>query len=251
MFQVETRRGPLWLLDALLDTIYPEACVLCGTHPHQSPWCPDGPRLGMLRAWDRPHLCLGCLSVLVEPRPLRQERNLSDGTVLPFLGAGPTTADLARVIGAWKYHGLRGLSWPLAEAVVRALTHWWQGRGTGATLVPVPLHRRRQSQRGFNQAELLARLVASRLNLQVDTDLVWRFRHTTQQAKLTTSEKRYRNLAGSFTAIPPVEGRSRGLILVDDLVTSGATTGALAQALIRVGWRIDLVLAVGLGRDPD
>ena len=246
LFGAKYRAGAVWLLDALLDTIYPELCSLCGASPLQVPWSDQGPPARGLRPWDRPHLCRSCLSGLQSPFPLVQDRMLTDGSTLRYIGAVPTTADLTRVVGAWKYHGVRGLTWPLAGLASTAFSRL---RMTG-TLVPVPLHRSRRRERGFNQAALLSNLLGLYMGFPVASDLAIRVRNTSQQARLTSLEDRYANLMGTFAVKPVPRGPRQRLILVDDVVTSGATTGELALALIRKGWQVDLVLTLGIGRHP-
>lgn len=236
----------LWFLDSLLETVYPESCVLCGSRPHHSLWCAQGSTVKGLRPWDKPHLCFRCLSGLESPAPISQHRRLGDGSFLRYIGAGRTTAELTRVVGAWKYHGLRGLVWPLA-GILSAASAPLELIGA---LVPVPLHRRRRRERGFNQAAVLANLLSLQLGIPVAADLALRVRNTGQQARLTTVAERYANMRGTFAVKSPARGQNRSLILVDDLVTSGATTGELALSLKREGWLPIQVLAVGLGRDP-
>lgn len=99
------------------------------------------------------------------------------------------------------------------------------------TLVPVPLAPRRTGERGFNQAERIARVLGRRLGLPVEPRLVRRVRSSPDQKSLSAAERR-RNLAQAFTA-SPCPGRR--LILVDDILTTGATTRALAQSLLDAG----------------
>jgi ComF family protein len=115
--------------------------------------------------------------------------------------------------------------------------------------VPVPLHRRRLAQRGYNQAGLLAREWGRRLGLPVRPGALRRTRATAAQAELPGRERR-RNVAGAFRA-RGVTGRP--VVLVDDVVTSGATVEAAAEALLAAGATEVRVLAVaraGLGRSP-
>ena len=235
-----------FLLDAVVETIYPEFCVRCQARPHQVPWCDNGPVTDGLRPFDRPHLCRECLADLPAKIPVLQERELGGGINLRFMAAGRTTSELTKVVGAWKYHGLRGLAWPLAGLLAEVLRHTQtQGLELG-TLVPVPLHGRRRRSRGFNQAALLSCLATGDLDIPVSNMMVKRIRNTGQQALLDSPEDRRENLVGSFAAIPPPKGQDRRLTLVDDLVTSGSTTGELAQTLREAGWVVGLVVALGL-----
>jgi len=96
--------------------------------------------------------------------------------------------------------------------------------------VPVPLHRARLRKRGFNQAALLARGVAGQINAGV-SDTLQVVRNTRDQVELSAAERRA-NVAGAFVAKARTRGR---LLLVDDVLTTGATLGACADALVRDG----------------
>ena len=117
-------------------------------------------------------------------------------------------------------------------------------------LVPVPLHRRRRRERGFNQAALLAHLTAGRRGWSC-ADLLQRVRATDQQARLAGDDARRRNLDGCCRALrSTAEDVSGPLVLVDDIVTSGATLGEAARALAAVGRPPVAALALGLRIGP-
>ena len=97
-------------------------------------------------------------------------------------------------------------------------------------VVPVPLHRSRLRKRGFNQAKLLARGVASRINAPV-SDTLEVVRSTRDQVELSAAGRRA-NVAGAYSARGPVAGR---ILLVDDVFTTGATMSACARTLLQAG----------------
>ena len=97
-------------------------------------------------------------------------------------------------------------------------------------VVPVPLHRSRLRRRGFNQAELLARGVAQRINAPV-SDTLQVVRRTRDQVDLSAIERR-ENVAGAFSARGRIRGR---ILLIDDVFTTGATMSSCAEALLRAG----------------
>jgi competence protein ComFC len=97
-------------------------------------------------------------------------------------------------------------------------------------VVPVPLHRSRLAKRGFNQAELMARGVARRINAPV-LDKLKVVRRTRDQVELSAGERRA-NVAGAFGSRGPVAGR---ILLVDDVFTTGATLSEGARVLRRAG----------------
>lgn len=97
-------------------------------------------------------------------------------------------------------------------------------------VVPVPLHRSRLRRRGFNQAELLARGVARKVNSPA-SDTLQVVRRTRDQVDLSASERR-ENVAGAFSSRGRVRGR---VLLVDDVFTTGATMSSCAKTLLRAG----------------
>lgn len=108
-------------------------------------------------------------------------------------------------------------------------------------IVPMPLHRKRLAQRGYNQALELARPLAHAWRLPLRIDALQRVRDTAAQSKLD-AEARRRNVRGAFQAdARAVEGR--GLLLVDDVITTGATVREAAATLLAAGAREVQVLA--------
>ncbi|MGH2392279.1 MAG: ComF family protein, partial [Candidatus Limnocylindria bacterium] len=119
-----------------------------------------------------------------------------------------------------------------------------------ATLVPVPLHRSRQCDRGYNQAELLATELGRRANIAVWPALVRR--RATQPQHGLDRATRLRNLrqAMARSAVPPPEGietGGRSVVLVDDILTTGATLEACAVILRAAG--IDAVYGFAVARE--
>jgi ComF family protein len=113
-------------------------------------------------------------------------------------------------------------------------------------VVPIPLHQRRARERGFNQSERIARTVAELVSdtpLTCRTDLLVRARDTHAQARLT-KERRLQNMVGAFSVTKPEALRDADVILVDDVVTTGATMKSAREALEKAGARTVLCVAV-------
>jgi ComF family protein len=153
---------------------------------------------------------------------------------------GPVRASLH----ALKYGGERRLARPLASALA---ARWQAAGGAGDLVTWVPVHPRRRRDRGFDQAEELARVMAAALELPV-ARTVARVTATTAQHGLGQRE-RLANLAGAFVVPPDAIGTVAGRwpILVDDVVTTGATLSACASALR--GVRAIGVSAIAVARE--
>ena len=130
----------------------------------------------------------------------------------------------------FKYQGWRRLAAPLAQLLAERLVV----EGLAAsTVVPVPLHRERQRQRGFNQSDLLARELMRRLDLREPPGRLVRIRPTLPQVG-NDRLHRWQNVRDAFAwRGPDLEGRS--LMVVDDVATTGATLEACASALKQAG----------------
>jgi ComF family protein len=164
--------------------------------------------------------------------------------------AAPPAFDYARAAAVYgggvreaihglKFGGRRSLARPLGDLVSEqcgaALTE------RPDALVPVPLARARERERGFNQAALLAERLAERLALRVRERWLVRLRATAPQSDLAAPERRA-NVAGAFAAAPAVAGLH--VVIVDDVITTAATVGECASALRAAGARRVGVLAV-------
>ena len=142
------------------------------------------------------------------------------------------TGELRDALHALKFGGRRALAAPLGDLAAEQC---------GAALpdgidavIPVPLARERERERGFNQAALLARRIGRRLEVPMRRGWLARIRSTRPQSDLSAAERRA-NVRGAFRASPLVAGRH--LLLVDDVLTTGATLEACARALSAAGAR--------------
>lgn len=102
-------------------------------------------------------------------------------------------------------------------------------------IVPVPLHRRRLRSRGFNQSELLASELGARLDVPVSTDNLRRVIDTPPQTQTLSLSARRANVKGAFAVRTPKSFFGKSVLLIDDVLTTGATTSECAGALKRAG----------------
>jgi ComF family protein len=136
----------------------------------------------------------------------------------------------SRLIHRFKYEGLFALAEALSWVMITAWPNWEQPPDL---ILPIPLHPKRQRRRGYNQSELLARPLGRALGVPVDAVSLRRTRHTAPQVGLGP-EERHSNVWGAFAADPTgVAGRH--VLLVDDVLTTGATMRAAAGAVLSAG----------------
>jgi ComF family protein len=210
-------------VEALADLFYPQWCIACEERASDvlcracfdalpqigGPTCD---RCGLPTAFATP-VCERCKNVDFGFESARAP--------LRYEGVGK------EIVHALKYHGYTRLVEKLAAPL---LSEALRGTAPFDAVVPVPLHRARLRKRGFNQAALLARGVAGQINAGV-SDTLQVVRNTRDQVELSAAERRA-NVAGAFVAKARTRGR---LLLVDDVLTTGATLGACADALVRDG----------------
>ena len=139
---------------------------------------------------------------------------------------------LRALVQRLKYNGYRPLAKPLGRFLAEAAGRL--SEQSFDVVVPVPLHRKRERQRGFNQAEVLAGEVARLRKIPLGARDCMRVRDTPPQTGLRAAERR-KNVAGAFDVPEPQRIRGRRVLLIDDVLTTGATASACAQALREAG----------------
>lgn len=139
---------------------------------------------------------------------------------------------LRALVQRFKYDGFRPLAKPLGRFLLYAIERLSEQAFDLA--IPVPLHPERQRQRGFNQAELLVAEVARLRKIPLGVKDCVRVRDTPPQTGLRAAERR-RNVAGAFDVPNPERVRGRRVLLIDDVLTTGATASACAEAIRKAG----------------
>jgi ComF family protein len=185
------------------------------------------------------YFCVQCRSPFLSRFPLDEQGRcaLCRRGVRGFDAAysfGFYEAELRQLIHLFKYGRVHTLAAPLGKLLARALPH----EQAFDVIIPMPLHWRKRWQRGFNQSELLAREIGRRTDTPVENALR-RVRNTAAQAGLTSAKRRL-NVSGAFqarnrAAVDAINGRR--VLLVDDVMTTGATAASCARALQRAGAR--------------
>ena len=208
------------LTERLLDLALPATCPGCGREGE--PIC-AACRPALAARLDRPAGApIGLPAEL--PAPLVQ-----------LEWAAPFTGTVRAALHALKYAGERRLAEPLGDA---AAARWRRVAAGGDLVVPVPVHADRARERGYDQAVLIAEVVAARLGLPMAPILVRR-RRTIAQFELDRTRRRT-NVTGAFGLRDPVVAaratvRGRWVVLIDDVTTTGATLAGCGDVLMAGG----------------
>jgi ComF family protein len=101
-------------------------------------------------------------------------------------------------------------------------------------MIPIPISQQRLGERGFNQATLIAGYISERTHLEVESEVVERFIHTSPQTKLNRAERK-ENLKGVFRVKEPDLVVGKRILLIDDVITTGSTLNEVAKELIKMG----------------
>jgi competence protein ComFC len=221
--------------DRLFSLIFPDQCRLCA-EPLQEmsrvPVC--RPCLAKSEPLAADYFCIQCRAPFRNQFPLDDEGRcaLCRLGVRGFDAAysfGFYEDELRQLIHLFKYARVRTLSKPLGRLLALALPR----DSAFDAIVPMPLHWRKRWQRGFNQAALLAREISRRTHIPVHNAL-WRARNTAAQAGLTNAKRR-KNVSGAFRAKKSAALGNKSILLIDDVMTTGATAAACARALKMAG----------------
>lgn len=218
----------------LLDLLYPPHCALCGCpveagrEGERAVFC--GPCLAGIRPAPEHH-CPVCSHPMIGRMscPNCDGRHWHLETIVP---ACRYEGEVRGMIQRFKYGRDIAMARPLGILLARALADPRVAGRTFDAVVPVPLHPRRERERGFNQAELLARLLARSMGLPV-RDLLKRRRPTAQQAGFDRPS-RMENLREALVLRRPFPPEA-AFLLVDDVSTTGATLDACAAVLREAG----------------
>jgi ComF family protein len=213
------------LREALLHLAFPHLCDGCGSDVPDVSHC----------------LCAACLAALPETSYHHFPANPVEKIFWGRLSLASATAHyyftkeslIQRLMHAFKYRNGKDIGFYLGTIMGEALAQTHRFAHIDA-LVPLPLHRSRERMRGFNQALVLCEGMAGPFGKPVWKDIVTRNRSTDSQTK-KGRVARWQNMDGRFSVNDPSRIAGKHLLLVDDVVTTGATLEACGRALLDAG----------------
>lgn len=228
----------------LLDFIFPKRCVGCGRFGNY--FC-QSCRLSIRPIHQSETICPVCerSSIAGYTHPNCRTRYTLDGLTSLFHYKGV----MGSAVRTIKYRFAFDISKELVSLIEDTfLEDIPQHTAVNSVFVPIPLHKNRLHERGFNQAELLGTLVASRLKVLMYTDILFRTRETLPQVEMKHKKDRLQNMHGVFELNSKTQHvvRNKYVILFDDVFTTGATMAEAASVLKHAG--VTRVWAVTMAR---
>lgn len=214
----------MMVLDALFDLVFPPKCVLCG---------------GILGSGER-DLCGACGETL-KNSPVQRKVSGLDGAVAVWYYEGSVRESLLRYKFSGKRNYARSYGRLLSKAVSRCLPR-------PDVITWVPVSKKRKRRRGYDQAELLARALGRELGIPVKP-MLQKVRDNPAQSGLTDSRARKENVKNVYRPIPGGLETGQRLLLVDDILTTGATASECARTLRGGGAGQVMLAAMAAGRD--
>jgi len=235
------------LFKGIKDLIYPNCCLACKNRIDPA----EARDLVCLRCWEKieknlPPFCASCGRRM--DKASRAKNICSSCLKFRFhfdraFSPCAYTGTIKQLIHEFKYCGKDYLGEPLGSLMNKFIKDYRLPIEYLDFIIPVPLHKIRTREREFNQAQLLSDQIAKEFNKKVLPDVLLRSRPTRTQTELTFEERR-KNVERSFTVRDAELIKDTNLLLIDDVLTTGATSSEAARALKDSGARIVFVMTL-------
>ena len=224
------------LISRVLNSIYPADCPVCSNRSDSYVYAPVCSSCwSQIERYDGPSCCICGLPFVSEHARICGDCLKTKPVFSQVIAYGLYEGILKEAISQFKFHGLRRLSQPLGSLLSGLEIP------KADAIVPVPLTARGLRQRGFNQSLLVASALSKKTGVPLYLDALFKIKETPPQVGLSAAERRS-NLTGAFTAKGDL--KNIRILLIDDVVTTGATAAACSKALLKAGALEVIVLAI-------
>ena len=217
--------GAEWLR-GLVDFVFPPLCLGCGEYT-ENDYAVCDTCLESIETFSHP-FCLGCMDMIAQG----DKCAACGGDSLILYAYGNYATPLEQIVIQYKFKGMTRSGKMFAKLITDKFGERIKSLGCQA-LVPVPLHAGRENYRGYNQATILARHLSQQLDIEVRDNIIARVKRSKPQARLNHHQRAI-NIKGVFDIVEDSD-RPAKVILVDDVVTSGATIREAARVLRKAG----------------
>ncbi len=224
-------------ISGLRDLFYPPRCLVCG-------------------AWEKKWLCEGCIYEIDDsPLPFCSKCMREFSSLPEMCNCHPSAftfslgyyeGPLKEAIKGLKYRRRLILAKILGELLAAKFLSFFSPSSIDIIL-PVPLHREKLLSRGFNQSGKLAHTLSRKTLIKYDSSVLERIRNTQSQVSLST-DKRKNNVTGAFRVIKPEIVAYKNVLLLDDVFTTGATSGECSKVILEAGAKRVYVLVLALSK---
>ena len=207
----------------ILDVLFPSFCVDCGK--------------------EGTFLCDDCRAKIVVKR-VPQKPDSKSALSKIYAATDYNQRSVTGLITGLKFHSIADMKYPLTEILIHHLSLVNFQPLKNCVIMPVPLHKRREIKRGFNQAGLIAEEIAEFFKTPYCEDVLKRTKNTEPQTETLNHNQRLENIKNAFACRKPELVAGKRIIIVDDVMTTGATLNECARALKSAGARSITAFAV-------
>jgi len=228
------------LISHIINILYPSKCPLCEGNSDKfihSPLCTYC--WSQIRSYNGPSCRICAMPFPSELSSICKQCFKQSPPFSKVINFGIYEGVLAEAINQLKFHGVRRIAKPLGTLMCSLSLPLMDG------IVPVPLHIKSLRERGFNQSLLIARILSRSLHIPLFMDILIKKKDTPPQIGLSAKE-RIANIRNAFTVIGDIKGLR--ILLVDDVMTTGATARACSHELVKAGALEVIVLTLARSR---